>query len=388
MNHNRSFNSKSLYQQSNKRSGCILVVDDEKKNRVIMRDVLEVNGYHVIEAENGEQTLEKVMEEPPDVILLDVMMPGIDGFEICRRLKMDPKTAPIPILMVTALSDRSDRIKGIQSGANDFLSKPIDHHEVVLRVHNAVYSKHLFDQLKEDYKRLQELETLRDNLTHMIIHDLKQPITAISGYLQLLKMRADSGSEKKNDVIEQASRAVNILIGMVESLLDVTRLESGKMPLSLSQCDLKSLVEGALETLGPVKDKHDIYIESSVDTVFAFCDKDLIKRVIENLVGNAVKYTPEGGKVIVTIETNDSQSRIAISDTGVGIPEEYHDKIFEKFGQVKSRQKGKKYSTGLGLTFCKLAVEAHGGEIGIESESGRGSTFWFVLPGVSDSTKI
>jgi len=104
--------------KSNKRSGDILVVDDEKKNRVIMRDVLEVNGYHVIEAENGEQALEKVMEEPPDVILLDVMMPGMNGFEVCHKLKKDPKTAPIPILMVTALSDRSDRIKGIQAGAN------------------------------------------------------------------------------------------------------------------------------------------------------------------------------------------------------------------------------------------------------------------------------
>lgn len=109
---------------------------------------------------------------------------------------------------------------------------------------------------------------------------------------------------------------------------------------------MKTLVEEALETLGPVKDKHDIYIESSLDTVSAFCDKDLIKRVIENLLGNAVKYTPEGGEVRITIATNDSQSRIAISDTGEGIPEEYHDKIFEKFGQVKSWQEGKQYSTG------------------------------------------
>jgi signal transduction histidine kinase len=152
----------------------------------------------------------------------------------------------------------------------------------------------------------------------------------------------------------------------------------------LRHCDLNERVEEAVETLGPLKNKHNVYIKSSGDPASAFCDMDLIKRVIDNLVGNAVKYTPKGGEVRITVESDKLQSRIAVSDTGAGIPKEYHAKIFDKFGQVKSRQEGKKYSTGLGLTFCKLAVEAHGGEIGVESESGKGSTFWFVLPSVPD----
>ena len=164
----------------------------------------------------------------------------------------------------------------------------------------------------------------------------------------------------------------------------MTRLEAGKMPLNLSHCDLNELVEEAVEALGPLKDKHNVHIKSSDDPVSAFCDKDLIRRVIANLVGNAVKYAPTGTEIRITVETNELQSRIAVSDAGAGIPKEYHDKIFDKFGQVKSRQAGKKYSTGLGLTFCKLAVEAHGGEIDVESESGKGSTFWFLLPSVSD----
>ena len=378
-------NSTSASKKSNEYSGHILVVDDEKNNRLLLKAILEVKGYQVSEAEDGEQALHIVMKDPPDVILLDVMMPGIDGYEVCRRLKNDIKTASIPILMVTALSERSDRIKGIEAGANEFLSKPIDHHEVVLRVHNAVYSKHLFDQLQEDFERLKELESLRDNLTHMIIHDLRQPITVISGYFQLLKLQAgDSTTESERDIFEQVSRAVNMLIKMVESLLDVTRLEAGKMPLNLSQCDLNELVKEAVETLGPLKDNHNVCIKSSDDLTSAFCDMDLIRRVIANLVGNAVKYTPKGTEIRITVESNELQSRIAVSDNGAGIPKEYHDKIFDKFGQVKSRQEGKKYSTGLGLTFCKLAVEAHGGEIGVESESGKGSTFWFLLPSVPD----
>ena len=382
---NKPANLTSASKKSNEHSGHILIVDDEKKNRIFMKDILEVKGYHVSEAEDGEQALHKVIKEPPDVILLDVMMPGMDGFEVCRRLKRDPKTASIPILMVTALSERSDRIKGIEAGANEFLSKPIDHHEIVLRVHNAAYSKHLFDRLQEDYERLKELESLRDNLTHMIIHDLRQPITVISGYLQLLKLQEDDSTiEIERDIFDQISKAVNGLIKMVESLLDVTRLETGKMPLNLRHCDLNELVKEAVATLGPLKDKHNVYSKFSGHPVPAFCDKDLIGRVITNLVGNAVKHTPEGGEVTITVESDELQSRIAVSDTGAGIPREYHNKIFDKFGQVKSRQEGKKYSTGLGLTFCKLAVEAHSGEIGVESEPGKGSTFWFVLPGVSD----
>lgn len=154
--------------------------------------------------------------------------------------------------------------------------------------------------------------------------------------------------------------------------------------MNLSHCDLNELVKEAVETLGPLRDKHKVYIKSSSDLVSAFCDMDLIKRVIDNLVGNAVKYAPEGTEIRITVQTSELQSRIAVSDAGAGIPKEYHTKIFDKFGQVKSRQEGKKYSTGLGLTFCKLAVEAHGGEIGVESESGKGSTFWFVLPSVPD----
>jgi len=336
-------NSTSASKTSNDYSGHILVVDDEKKNRILLKDVLEVKGYQVSEAEDGEQALHIVMKDPPDVILLDVMMPGMDGYEVCRRLKNDIKTASIPILMVTALSERSDRIKGIQAGANEFLSKPIDHHEVVLRVHNAVYSKHLFDQLQEDFERLKELESLRDNLTHMIIHDLRQPITVISGYFQLLKLQAgDSPTENERDIFGQVSRAVNMLIEMVESLLDVTRLEAGKMPLNLSQCDLNELVKEAVETLGPLKDNHNVCIKSSDDLTSAFCDMDLIRRVVANLVGNAVKYTPKGTEIRITVESNELQSRIAVSDNGAGIPKEYHDKIFDKFGQVKSRQEGKK----------------------------------------------
>ena len=141
----------------------------------------------VAEAVSGKQALEQVSELPPDVILLGVVMPEMNGYEVCRRIKENPATAPIPVLIVTALSDRDEKLQGIDAGASDFLTKPIDTRDVILRVRNAIDTKHLFDQLQDSYEGLKELETLRDDLTHMIIHDMRSPLTGISGYLQLVK---------------------------------------------------------------------------------------------------------------------------------------------------------------------------------------------------------
>jgi len=365
------------------RTGIVLVVDDEEKNRRIIKDLLEATGHRVLEAEDGEQALRIVAQSPPDVVLLDIMMPGIDGFEVCRRLKKNPQTAPIPVLIVTALSERSDRLRGMEEGANDFILKPIDTRDVILRVRNAVYSKHLHDRVQENYEQLRELESLRDNLTHMIVHYMRQPITVIIGYLQVLLMKSEQITGKLKVIVDRAAAAANTLNEMVSSLLDVSRLEEGKMPLNLESCDLKALVEQAVEMIGPAGDVGDhrrIMIESRPNRVEALCDRGLIRRVITNLVGNAVKFLSKEGRVKITIEeAGGSKSRIAVSDTGPGIPEKYHAKIFEKFAQVETSRRGSKYSTGLGLTFCKLAVQAHGGEIGVQSEPGKGSTFWFII---------
>jgi two-component system sensor histidine kinase/response regulator len=362
-------------------TGTILVVDDEEINRDILRALIESHGYTVIEAVNGEEALRRIAEASPDVILLDIMMPIMDGFETCRKLKSDPVTAPIPVLLVTSLTDRSDRLKGIEAGANDFLNKPIDAEDVLLRVRNALFAKRLYDEIQENYRKLKELEGLKDNLILMIVHDLRQPITALSLSMQLLMMQDDNALlGDKKEIIEQAFSATNTLIEMVSSLLDVNKLEDGKMKLNMSSCDLKDLTEETVGKLGPLKADRNISVQSTIDNVGVICDVELIRRVISNLTGNALKFTPRNGEIRIIIQSEDSRIKIAVSDNGIGIPKEFHKRIFEKFGQVQTRKEGKKYSTGLGLTFCKLAVEAHGGEIGVQSEPGKGSTFWFILP--------
>lgn len=366
---------------SENQSGFILVVDDEEKNRRLLRDVLEANGYQVIVAEDGHTALERVIEAPPDVILLDVIMPGLNGFEVCQQLKKTPETAVIPVLLVTSLSEREDRIAGIKAGANDFLTKPVDLQEVMLRVKNALYSKRLFDQVQQNNKRLKELEALRDSMVHMVVHDMRSPLTVGKGNIEILEMSA----AKKLDLLEKESledarASMTVLEEMINSLLDISRLEAGKMPLNLTRVDLCQLVYRALAQMGTMVEPDRIDYDPSVKSVPVHCDSDLILRVVINLVGNAIKFNSSGGKVRIKVRKKGLYGKFVITDTGPGIPPEYHEKIFEKFSQVEGVQTRKYASTGLGLAFCKLAVEAHGGRIGVDSEVDKGSTFWFSLP--------
>ena len=367
--------------QEPEQAAHVLVVDDEATNRELLCDLLSIHGYETAEAEDGESALQQVGSCEPDTILLDVMMPGLDGFEVCRRLKADPATAPIPVLLVTALAGRQDRLTGIEAGANDFLTKPIDSQDVVLRVRNAVRLKRLYDQVRESYEKLRDLEHLRDNLTHMIVHDMRSPLTGLAGHLQLFEMDAAGKlNDDDREDLQNALTAANMLTDMVSSLLDVSRLESGEMPLGRSMNNLADVVTGAIENLGVLVRKCEVIREAPAEQVDAFCDADVTRRIVANLVANALKFAPEGGEVRIRVSRDDSAARIAVSDNGPGIPPEYLERIFEKFGQVDTRKTGTRYSTGLGLTFCKLATEAQGGDIGVQSVLGQGSTFSFTLP--------
>ncbi|MGL1891389.1 MAG: response regulator [Spirochaetaceae bacterium] len=365
---------------SDDNQGLILVVDDERRNRDLLSSLLQMNNYQVIEAVNGIQAIKKAHEKNPDVILLDVMMPEMNGFEACKILKKDPETAPIPVIMVSAFSDHENLIKGIEAGANEFLTKPIDKVEVNLRVKNAVYAKHLHDEVKTNFIKLKEITLLKDSLTHMIIHDLRQPITSINCYLEYFEQKIED-----QGIVQMAtfSRAIlNSLIEMISSLLDIEKMEDEKLELNICNCDLLTLIQKSVDSLQPLAIDHQIMINSNEKKINISCDKDLIFRVMNNLIGNAIKYTKEDGNVRITIENIDGSHRVEVTDEGSGIPTEFHDKVFEKFGQVKIDGENKQYSTGLGLTFCKMVIEAHNGEIGLISEPDKGSTFWFVLPKV------
>jgi signal transduction histidine kinase len=214
----------------------------------------------------------------------------------------------------------------------------------------------------------------------MIAHDLRSALTVIGGYLALLKMQPSGLKDDQMRFIEKAGAGVANLVEMISSLLDVNRFESGEMPLNKEFCDMRAVAQEAIQSIESLAIGRKVLYEAGDTPIDAFCDRGIMKRVVSNLLGNALKFTPEAGTVRVTVVRRSGKPRVEVKDTGYGIPPEYHGKIFDKFGQVEVRKENKTHSSGLGLTFCKLAIETHDGWIGVVSEVGKGSTFWFELP--------
>jgi len=239
----------------------------------------------------------------------------------------------------------------------------------------------LYDRLKDDYKDLQRLQDLRRNLTDMIVHDLRSPLGSASGFLELLQGREGTRLSKSGQSwLEKAMRSTRSIIEMVNSMLDISRLEEGKLKVEIWPQDLTEIVKEAINLLeGSFPTE---LINRSFPTVArtVYCDKSLIVRVVTNLLGNAIKFCPRGQPIDVSIEFSGEEVTVSVVDHGIGIPEKYHEKIFEKFGQVEARKDRSVPSTGLGLTFCKLVVDSHRGTIGVESAPNEGSRFWFSLP--------
>jgi len=380
--------------------GKVLVVDDEPRNVRLMEGVLLNAGYEVITAPCGREALAQVESQLPDIVLLDIMMPEMDGFEVCRRLKADENTMFLPVVMVTELDELEDRVRALEAGADDFLTKPVDESELLARVKSLIRMKRLHDALQKSYEDLRELEALREHLTHMIVHDMRTPLMAVMGGLQLMELSGQiSPPAQGRDHFEMVCKGAETILSMTNDLLDITKMECGKMKLDLADVSVSQVVaaaEGGLQALAAKGELH-LSFQVPADLPSVRADPEVLRRVLVNLVGNSLKFTPPGGQVRVTAAPIADGSRqaagkppdmshpptavqVSVADTGPGIPPEHHDTIFEKFGQVEARSTYQRSSTGLGLTFCKMAIEVHGGRIWVESEEGKGSTFSFTVP--------
>jgi signal transduction histidine kinase len=239
------------------------------------------------------------------------------------------------------------------------------------------------EQQKQDLEQknaqLRKLEKLRDDLVHMIVHDLKSPLVGISGFMELLGSTGHL-DERQHSYLDKAAGSASTLLNMINSLLDVSRLESGSLTLNRAEHDMRRIIDGAIENLGSQTLGRDIRRTEPDEPISVNCDSELIERVVINLLTNALRYSPVEAPIEVIVAREDDTIVVRVKDFGQGIPVEFRETVFEKFGQVQLRQNRQKYSTGLGLTFCKLAVEAHQGRIGVESEVGKGSEFHFSLP--------
>src|ERR1051326_8982179 len=355
----------------------ILVVDDTPANLHLLAGMLKERGYRVRPVLSGPEALEAAQRISPDLILLDINMPEMDGYQVCQRLKTNPKLRDIPVVFISALHETLDKIKAFDAGGVDYLTKPFQIEEVDARVHIHLELRRQQKELQDIYQRLKELEAVRDSLSHMVVHDMRSPLAAILMSFELLEELIPPANVECSTLLSQGRANATRLAEMTSQVLDMSRLEAGQMPVNKTESNLVQTARDALNSLGLLAAKQRLRLDCG-EPIIAVFDHALCRRVIVNLLGNALKFTPPQGEVILGVSSAEGMARVTIADNGPGIAPQYHQKIFEKFGQVDGEKK--RLGTGLGLTFCKLAVEAQGGAIGLESELGKGSTFWFTMP--------
>ncbi len=355
----------------------ILAVDDTPANLQLLVGMLRNCGYKVRPVSNGAAALEAARANPPELILLDITMPGMDGYEVCQRLKADPLLCDIPVLFISALSDTLDKVRAFGVGGLDYITKPFQCEEVQARVKTHLELHRQKSELAASLRRQADLEKMRDSLTHMIVHDMKSPLTTLRMTLDLAHMSVSADDEDAQLIFSNAFASVTDLVEMADQMLEISRMEEGCMILRRSSQQLGALAAEVVAKMEAQQRGRVLRLEA-LPAREVSCDAGIIRRVIGNLVGNALKYSPPRGEVRVRVEEVEGGVRVSVADDGPGIAQEFHGRIFEKFAQIEnpSLQPG----TGLGLTFCRMAVEAHGGSIGLDSAPGKGSCFHFVLP--------
>ena len=359
----------------------VLMVDDSPANLALLAGLLGRKGYRVTAAASGPLALESARAEPPDLILLDINMPGMNGYEVCTLLKSDEALKDIPVIFLSALHETIDKVRAFGAGGVDYVSKPFQFAEVEARVATHLELRRQRRQLEETNRRLRELEDLRDSLVHMIIHDLRSPLTGIYLSLGLLKDDKDNVlTETSQYYVATGMNSTQKMVVMVSDVLDTSKMEAGQMKLHPATWDLRVVLEEAMAASRSLAEAREIRFSRPEHPMPVHADKDILLRIVQNLLANALTFTRDEGVVVLALAAAGANVRVSVQDRGPGIAVAYREKIFEKFAQVEVRANRQRYSTGLGLTFCKLAVEAHGGTIGVESEEGAGSTFWFELP--------
>jgi two-component system sensor histidine kinase/response regulator len=378
----------------NRSMGRILIVDDVPANVRLLSGILKVQGFDVVGANSGPEALEILFSSAVnpetttsiDVVLLDVMMPVMNGFEVCRSIRANEATAHLPVVIVTALNSTADRVHSLDAGADDFLTKPVEEVEVIARVRSLVRAKRDREALEKSYKDLKASEELRHFLAEMLVHDLRTPLTTVLVSLDLLHNEMDKQlDETHTEVIRLCNRSAKHLLSLVNELLDISKLESSEMELCRTKTDINSLVEDAIAHIaGQIKHyKTQVIVDADSDLPQIYVDEDLMRRVIVNLLGNALKFARHREPVMVNIEIDSANTNnivITVKDDGDGIDPKDQKRIFSKFGQAELGKARKRTSTGLGLTFCKLVVEAHGGQIWVDSRPQNGSKFGISLP--------
>lgn len=367
---------------------CILVVDDSPDNVLLIQTILEEEGCKILTADNGYSALAQIEKSPPDLVLLDVMMPGMDGYEVTRRIRANKKLPFIPILLITAY-DQMSLVQGLDMGADDFIRKPVELDELLARVRALLRLKHTMDERDEIARQ-------REDLVSRLTHDLRTPLVAAAKMMSLMQQGAlGEISPAMREALATMSRSNEHLLTMVNQLLEVYRYEAGRKSLNLYPINLQELIREVAKELIPLVDSKGLSLKlnlgeeqegSTSSNYIVEGDRLELYRLLTNLVGNAITYT-DSGWIEIRLKAAASSSAdgfddggtwvtIEIEDTGVGISAEEQAFLFERFRQGNHKRAG----SGLGLHLSRQIVEAHQGTIEVKSRVGKGSIFTVRLP--------
>jgi signal transduction histidine kinase len=366
----------------------ILVVDDNPQNRALARATLEDEGYEVLLASSGEEGISQVESERPDCVLLDVRMPGTDGFAVCSRIRQLPDARETPVVFLTALRDVDTFDQALRAGGDDFLTKPVRPTELVLRIAAALKLRSMKAELREHYDLvrrqrddLMRLQLQKERLSSFVVHDLKNPVNSLDLHAQLLLRQKDLRPQAREAVLHIRAEARSLL-RLILNLLDISKSEEGRLSPRLSTVSLESLGANIADAFAARALATKIVLERdfSVDSVVA--DEDLLRRVLENLVDNGLRQAPAGSTLTLSAVRYAENIELRVADQGRGIPLEQREKVFEAFVQGSTEELLTRTGRGLGLTFCRLAVQAHGGKIWIE-DGNPGAIFCVSLPAIA-----
>ncbi|MEO5658805.1 MAG: response regulator [Polaromonas sp.] len=375
----------------------ILIVDGEVQNRKLLVTLLRPEGYVTRTAANGEDALSDIAEHAPDLILLDIMMSGIDGYEVAGILKAAPATSDIPIIMVTALLDRDTRLAGLSAGAEEFLTKPVERTELLLRVRNLLRLKALGDFQKQAQEEILGLNAslqrrvrqtmaeneAKDQFLALLGHELRNPLAAIASATAVLRMSGPgtSGSERYIEIISRQNR---YLAHIVDDLLDVSRLMAGKIDLKKEPLDMADCVNKCVEALRDMEPAagHKVTVQAS--SVWFSGDALRIDQVLNNLLINALKFSEPGGEVTVTVRDDEGRGVVTVQDAGVGVESELLDRVFDPFVQGPATANRVQSGLGIGLALVRQLVRLHGGNAEAASAGvNQGSIFSFWVPTIA-----
>jgi two-component system sensor histidine kinase/response regulator len=356
----------------------LLIIDDERINRELLRAYLE-ESYELIEADSAESGLAAARDQPPDLVLLDVMLPGMSGFDAVTLLKDQAGSDFLPVILVTALNDQAARVRGLRAGADEFVSKPVDRNELIVRISNLLALRKKDAALLQRNVELLELHKFREEVTSMIVHDLRNPLSAVQANLQFLLAYPDADGQEASEALTDSLTASSRALRMIENLLDVTRMETGRLQLQRTNADVSDLVGAIIGARARVAKSRAITIDTSLPEGLTInADVDLITRVLENVFDNAMRYTPSGGRIAVCGTVTPDSVTLLVGNTGAAIPVAARTHIFEKFGRTD--ESVGRMNLGLGLYFCRLAAEAHGGRIRVENNPAFPTVFSIQLP--------